>query len=65
MGLAFTHSAMPIFRSLRRRCDTKFFSGGRYATQALVKFVRDNPVLSLEEAHWRLSAHPAILRFCA
>jgi N-acyl-D-aspartate/D-glutamate deacylase len=39
---------------------TKFFTGGRYATEALIKFVRDNPVLSLEEAHWRLSAHPAL-----
>jgi N-acyl-D-amino-acid deacylase len=39
---------------------TKFFTGGRYATEALIKFVRDNPVLSLEEAHWRLSAHPAM-----
>jgi len=39
---------------------TKFFTGGRYATEALIKFVRDNPVISLEEAHWRLSAHPAL-----
>src|SRR5260370_6989969 len=39
---------------------TKFFTGGRYATEALIKFVRDNPVLSLEEAHWRLSPHPAM-----
>ena len=39
---------------------TKFFTGGRYATETLIKFARDNPVISLEEAHWRLSAHPAM-----
>ncbi|MGH8011932.1 MAG: amidohydrolase family protein, partial [Candidatus Binataceae bacterium] len=39
---------------------TKFFTGGRYSTEALIKFVRDNPVITLEEAHWRLSAHPAM-----
>ena len=26
----------------------------------LIKFVRENPVMSLEEAHFRLSAHPAM-----
>ena len=36
---------------------TKFFTGGRYATGTLIKFVRDNPVMSLEEAHFPLSAH--------
>lgn len=41
---------------------TKFFTAGRYPTETLIHFVRDNPVLSLEEAHWRLSAWPA---YCA
>ena len=39
---------------------TKFFTGGRYPTEVLIKFVRDNEVMSLEEAHWRLSAQPAM-----
>ena len=41
---------------------TKFFTGGRYPTESLIRFCRDNELLSLEEAHWRLSALPA---FCA
>lgn len=38
---------------------TKYFTAGRYPTETLILFARDNPVLSLEEAHWRLSALPA------
>lgn len=41
---------------------TKFFTAGRYPTESLIRFVRDNDIMSLEEAHWRLSAFPA---FCA
>ncbi len=41
---------------------TKFFTGGRYPTDLLARVVRDLEMLSLEEAHWRLSALPA---FCA
>ena len=41
---------------------TKFLTAGRYPTETLIRFVRDNDVISLEEAHWRLSAWPA---FCA
>ncbi|MFL5289859.1 MAG: amidohydrolase family protein [Rhodopila sp.] len=40
---------------------TKFLTAGRYPTETLAKLVRDNGMLSLEEAHWRLSALPAML----
>jgi N-acyl-D-aspartate/D-glutamate deacylase len=39
---------------------TKFFCGGRYPTEFLASFSRDHGMLSLEEAHWKLSAWPAI-----
>ena len=52
--------AQAIFGVSDGGAHTKFFTGGRYPTEALIKFVRDNPVMSLEEAHWRLSAHPAM-----
>lgn len=38
---------------------TKFFMGGVYPTEYLMK-VRDNNVMSLEAAHWRLSTQPAL-----
>ncbi|HEX2173518.1 MAG TPA: amidohydrolase family protein, partial [Dehalococcoidia bacterium] len=38
---------------------TKFLTAGRYPTEVLSKFVRDENWMSLEEAHWRLSALPA------
>jgi N-acyl-D-aspartate/D-glutamate deacylase len=38
---------------------TKYFTAGRYPTETLINFVRDSDVLSLEEAHWKLSALPA------
>ena len=38
---------------------TKFLTAGRYPTETLVKIVRENNMISLEEAHWRLSALPA------
>lgn len=41
---------------------TKFLTAGRYPTETLIRFVRDADVISLEDAHWRLSAWPA---FCA
>ena len=52
--------AMAIFGVSDGGAHTKFFTGGRYPTETLIKFVRDNPVMSLEEAHFRLSAHPAM-----
>lgn len=39
---------------------TKFFTGGQYPTEFLAKLVRDHQMLSLEDAHWRLSALPAL-----
>lgn len=39
---------------------TKFFCGGRYPTEFLASFTRDQSMLSLEEAHWKLSAWPAL-----
>lgn len=38
---------------------TKFFTGGSYTTDFLAWLVRDAKVLSLEEAHYRLSYLPA------
>lgn len=38
---------------------TKFLTAGRYPTETLCKVVRQHGMLSLEEAHWRLSALPA------
>ncbi|HZZ52008.1 MAG TPA: amidohydrolase family protein [Pseudonocardia sp.] len=38
---------------------TKFLTAGRYPTEALTKIVREHEMLTLEEAHWRLSALPA------
>jgi N-acyl-D-aspartate/D-glutamate deacylase len=38
---------------------TKFLTAGRYPTETLCKVVRDHRMISLEEAHWRLSALPA------
>lgn len=40
---------------------TKFLTAGRYPTETLAKIVREHRMLSLEEAHWRLSALPAML----
>ena len=38
---------------------TKFLTAGRYPTEMITRFVRDNAIVSLEEAHYRLSALPA------
>jgi N-acyl-D-aspartate/D-glutamate deacylase len=38
---------------------TKFFTGGAYTTDLLTWLVRDEQKLTLEEAHYRLSALPA------
>jgi N-acyl-D-aspartate/D-glutamate deacylase len=40
---------------------TKFFTAGRYPTETLSVHVREKELVSLEEAHWRLSALPASL----
>ncbi len=40
---------------------TKFLTAGRYPTEALIKIVRKHKMMSLEDAHWRLSALPAQL----
>jgi N-acyl-D-aspartate/D-glutamate deacylase len=39
---------------------TKFITLGRYPTEYLSLLVRDNNVMDLEQAHWRLSAYPAL-----
>lgn len=39
---------------------TKFFTGGSYPTELLTRCVRDEKMISLEEAHWKLSALPAM-----
>ncbi len=38
---------------------TKFVTTARFGTELLAHWVRDHDVMSLEEAHWRLSAYPA------
>jgi N-acyl-D-aspartate/D-glutamate deacylase len=40
----------------------KYLAAGSYATELISQYVREHEFLSLEEAHWRLSALPA---FCA
>jgi N-acyl-D-amino-acid deacylase len=40
---------------------TKFLTAGRYPTETIIKAVRDTAMMSLEEAHWRLSALPAMV----
>ncbi len=39
---------------------TKFVTLGRYPTEFLASLVRDNGLMDLEQAHWRLSAYPAM-----
>ena len=39
---------------------TKFLTLGAYPTEFLINLVRDNNVMDLEQAHWRLSAYPAL-----
>ena len=43
---------------------TKFLTAGRYPSEALIKIVREHEMISLEEAHWRMSALPAQLAGC-
>ncbi len=38
---------------------TKFLTTGTYPTEFLSEWVRDKQIMSLEEAHWRLSAYSA------
>ncbi len=38
---------------------TKFVTTARFATELLAHWVRKHQIMSLEEAHWRLSAYPA------
>ncbi|MGD9603763.1 MAG: amidohydrolase family protein [Gammaproteobacteria bacterium] len=40
---------------------TKFLTAGRYPTETITRAVREFEMLSLEEAHWRLSALPAMV----
>jgi N-acyl-D-amino-acid deacylase len=39
---------------------TKFVTTARFATELLGYWVREHETMSLEEAHWRLSAYPAM-----
>jgi N-acyl-D-aspartate/D-glutamate deacylase len=39
---------------------TKFITLGAYPTEFLTKWVRQHQLLSLEDAHWRLSGYPAM-----
>ncbi len=39
---------------------TKFITLGTYPTEMLTKWVRTHGIMSLEDAHWRLSAYPAL-----
>jgi len=38
---------------------TKFITTGRFPTELLGYWVREHKLMSLEDAHWRLSAYPA------
>ncbi|MFO0688004.1 MAG: amidohydrolase family protein [Myxococcota bacterium] len=37
----------------------KYLAAGSYGTELIARYVRDTPLTTLEEAHWRLSALPA------
>ncbi len=37
----------------------KFLTMGRYPTEFIAHLVRDNNIMSLEKAHWKLAAYPA------
>ena len=39
---------------------TKFVTTARYPTEMLSLWVREHEIMSLEEAHWRLSGYPAM-----
>ena len=39
---------------------TKFVTTARYPTELLALWVREHQIMSLEEAHWRLSGYPAL-----
>jgi N-acyl-D-amino-acid deacylase len=39
---------------------TKFVTTGRYPSELLGHWVREHEIMSLEQAHWRLSAYPAM-----
>ncbi|MGH7822431.1 MAG: amidohydrolase family protein, partial [Candidatus Binatia bacterium] len=41
---------------------TRFLTAGRYPTDTILRAVRENEILSLEDCHWKLSALPA---YCA
>ncbi|MSQ67415.1 MAG: hypothetical protein EXR83_04365 [Gammaproteobacteria bacterium] len=43
---------------------TKLLTAGRYPTETRCKGVREHGRLNLEEAHWRLSALPAMVAGC-
>jgi N-acyl-D-aspartate/D-glutamate deacylase len=38
---------------------TKFVTTARFATELIGHWVREHEIMSLEEAHWRLSGYPA------
>jgi N-acyl-D-amino-acid deacylase len=38
---------------------TRFLTAGRWPTELLIRGVRDNQEITLEEAHWRMAALPA------
>jgi N-acyl-D-aspartate/D-glutamate deacylase len=38
---------------------TKFLTAGRFPTETLIRAVREHGILTLEQAHWKLSALPA------
>ena len=38
----------------------KFLTMGRYPTEFLTYLVRENDIMDLEQAHWRLSGYPAL-----
>jgi len=39
---------------------TKFVTTARYPTELISYWVRENEIMSLEEAHWRLAFYPAV-----
>jgi N-acyl-D-amino-acid deacylase len=54
-----TDSDVTLFGVSDGGAHTKFFTAGRYPTETIERLVREHGILSLEEAHRRLSALPA------
>ena len=59
-GTVFDGTRVPRYRADIAVKDGVIADIGRYPTETLCKIVRKHEMISPEEAHWRLSALPAM-----